>query len=232
VGSYTAAAISSFAYNLPYAVLDGNVFRVLSRIFSIEIPIDSTKGKKEFSSLAQALLPKNKAGTYNQAIMDFGAVICKPAPLCGICFFNTHCQAYLEGRQDLLPIKEKTIKVKERWFNYFVLRYKDQVALRQRTGKDIWQQLFEFLLIETAGPCTVHELLVLLKKQYGITVSQPVQMSQSKQKLSHQLIHFNFIDIRLVTKTKIPGMKWTGTADLALFPFPKTLAAFAQANTG
>lgn len=149
VGNYTASAIASFAYNLPHAVLDGNVFRVLSRIFDIETPIDSTEGKKYFSEIAQKMLPKKRAGEYNQAIMDFGAVICKPYPECETCFFNDQCKAYLQGKQDLLPIKEKKIKIRERWLNYFILKYKDKVLIRQRTSKDIWQQLFEFLLIET-----------------------------------------------------------------------------------
>jgi A/G-specific adenine glycosylase len=124
VGSYTAAAIASFAYNLPYAVLDGNVFRVLSRIFDIDVPIDSSQGKKHFSDLAQNILPQQNAGEFNQAIMDFGAVICKPVPECSICFFNSYCDAYLSGRQELLPVKEKKITIKQRWFNYAVFNLK------------------------------------------------------------------------------------------------------------
>src|SRR5579875_533215 len=116
IGPYTAAAIGSFAYNLPYAVLDGNVFRVLSRIFDIETPIDTTEGKKLFAALAQQLLPKHKACTYNQAIMDFGATVCKPVPECAHCFFNQQCAAYLHNKQLLLPVKSKQLQVKERWF--------------------------------------------------------------------------------------------------------------------
>jgi A/G-specific adenine glycosylase len=107
VGPYTAAAIASFAYNMPYAVLDGNVFRVLSRIFDDATPIDSSEGKKIFSQRAQKLLPHGKAGVYNQAIMDFGATICKPVPLCMDCFFSSHCKAFQNSTQQLLPVKEK-----------------------------------------------------------------------------------------------------------------------------
>ena len=107
VGSYTAAAIASFAYNLPHAVLDGNVYRVLSRIFNVSIPIDSGEGKKFFSFLSQEILPVNQSAEYNQAIMDFGATICTPLPKCASCFYNLYCKAYKNGRQDLLPVKEK-----------------------------------------------------------------------------------------------------------------------------
>ncbi|HET7896864.1 MAG TPA: A/G-specific adenine glycosylase, partial [Flavisolibacter sp.] len=127
VGSYTAAAIVSFAYNLPFAVLDGNVFRVLSRIFDKETPIDSTTGKKEFAALAQAVLPTKRAGEYNQAIMDFGATICKPVPQCSACFFNEKCLSYLSGRQQLLPVKEKKLTLKKRWLNYFIIRCGNEV---------------------------------------------------------------------------------------------------------
>ncbi len=226
VGSYTASAIASFAYNLPHAVLDGNVFRVLSRIFDIETPIDSTRGKKEFSALAQNILPKQKSAEYNQAIMDFGAVICKPSPECKICFFNKQCKAFLIGKQDLLPIKEKEIKIRERWFNYFVLHYKDQFAIRQRISKDIWQQLFEFILIETDKSYSSKELLLLFKKQYGTDQYNMASCIKSKQKLTHQAINFCFQQIELDKKENIPGFFWVKIADMGNYAFPKTLQQF------
>ncbi len=121
VGNYTASAIMSFAYNKPYAVVDGNVFRVLSRFFGIKKPIDSTEGKKYFAELSARLIHKKKPALYNQAIMDFGAVICKPAlPLCDQCILNTHCIAYQSHIVSLLPVKEKKIKQQKRFFNYVV----------------------------------------------------------------------------------------------------------------
>jgi A/G-specific adenine glycosylase len=166
VGPYTAAAITSFAYNAPYAVLDGNVFRVLSRIFNIELPIDSAGGKKLFKSLAQGLLPVDQAGTYNQALMDFGATICKPLPECARCFFNRHCKAFLLNKQAALPVKEKKAAVRHRWFHYFVLEQGGSVAIGQRTAKDIWQGLYELILIESDRQLQKLDALQHLEKSF------------------------------------------------------------------
>ena len=229
IGSYTAAAIGSFAYNLPYAVLDGNVFRVLSRTLDIETPIDTTEGKKKFSAIAQSILPKSKAGEYNQAVMDFGAVICKPLPDCDICFFNKHCKAYLQGKQLLLPVKEKKISIKKRWLNYIVVKYKNEVAIHQRTGKDIWQQLFEFILIETAKPCLPKQILKAFEKQYGIIHYEAQEsFAETKQKLTHQFISFNFVVIELSKKEKIENFMWIPLSRLNQFAFPKTLKQFVE----
>ena len=223
VGNYTASAIASFAYNLPYAVLDGNVFRVLSRIFDIELPSDSTQGKKYFSELAKAILPEKKAGEYNQAIMDFGAIICKPYPACGICFFNDQCKAYRQGKQDLLPVKENKIKIRERWLNYFVVRYRDSVLIRQRKSKDIWQQLFEFLLIETNEKVSTKKLLKLFTRQYGITEFDFQNSHPVTQQLSHQLIQFSFLQIQLKQKKTISPFLWVKISELNKYAFPKSL---------
>ena len=228
VGSYTAAAIASFAYNLPYAVLDGNVFRVLSRIADIETPIDTTEGKKQFAALAQYFLPKTKAGEYNQALMDFGATVCKPVPECSICFFNKHCKAFIQDKQLALPVKEKALKVKERWFNYFILRYKNQVLIHQRLSKDIWQQLFEFLLVETDKKITPKKLLKQFQNAYGIDDFKLIAMETTHQRLSHQFICFNFITLELNKKPLLEGYKWIPTSLLDHYAFPKTLKDFAN----
>ena len=227
VGSYTASAIASFAYNHPHAVVDGNVFRVLSRIFNDATPVDTTAGKKKFAELAQNMLPKKKAGVYNQAIMDFGAMVCKPVPLCMECFFNRHCGAYLHGRQDLLPVKEKKLKVKERWFNYFVMQHGNQVLIHQRTAKDIWQNLFEFLLVETESKKTDKQLIALLKKQYRLTDAIFIKGSNnSTQRLTHQLIHFNFLLIELKPLISINGCKWVKIPELDQYAFPRSMQQF------
>lgn len=228
VGNYTASAIASFAYNLPHAVLDGNVFRVLSRIFDIETPVDSTVGKKQFSELAQKNLPKKKAAEYNQAIMDFGAVICKPYPECKICFFNDQCRAFLSGREGALPVKEKKIKIKHRWLNYLVIRCGNEILIRQRTEKDIWQQLFEFLLIESQKPLIANKFLNLFEKQYGINEYRIIHAQSKKQKLTHQVVHFSFIEIELKQKETVPGFMWVKIAQLKNYAFPKTLQQFIQ----
>ena len=226
VGAYTAAAIASFAYNLPHAVLDGNVFRVLSRIFDRDVPIDTTEGKKYFAGLAQQLLPQDRPGDYNQAIMDFGATICKPSPACGQCFFRDHCRAFAHGRQELLPVKEKKTSVRERWFHYFLVRRGDDIAIRQRTASDIWQQLFEFPLIETAGSETPGRLLADFRQQYGSTARMEGEPAQQDQRLSHQLIHFNFYTMHGGSAEPPTGCTWVKRADLDRYAFPRTLLQF------
>ena len=156
VGPYTAAAISSFAFNLPHAVVDGNVSRVLSRVFGIEKPVDSTEVKKYLSTLAEELLDKKQPGIYNQAIMDFGAVVCKPSiPLCSICPFNKTCFAFLNDKVKKLPVKSKRITIKERWFYYLVIEGENGVIIQQRKSKDIWNQLYEFPMIERKGDAKI-----------------------------------------------------------------------------
>ena len=149
VGDYTAAAIGSFAFDLPAAVVDGNVYRVLSRHFGISTPINSSEGKKEFALLAQELLPISQASNYNQAIMDFGATQCTPStPNCSNCPLQDSCVAFREGRVDVLPVKLKTLKVKERALTYVYVRFQGETAIHRRGEGDIWQGLYEPLLTE------------------------------------------------------------------------------------
>ena len=156
VGDYTAAAIGSIAYGLPVAVVDGNVYRVLARYFGISTPINSTEGKKEFAALAQDLLPKGMANNdtlsslYNQAMMDFGAIQCTPSnPLCIQCPLAESCTALRLGKVGELPVKQKTLKIKERRLSYIYIRYKGETAIRRRPRGDIWQGLYEPWLTET-----------------------------------------------------------------------------------
>jgi len=150
VGDYTAAAIASFAYGLPHAVLDGNVYRVLARFFGITTPTDTPAAKREFAALAAQLLDPAQPGAFNQAIMDFGATACKPRqPHCGECPMAAHCVALAKGQVADLPIKSKKMERKERFFTYLVLRWQGDTWLRKRTAKDIWQNLFEFPILES-----------------------------------------------------------------------------------
>ncbi len=152
VGPYTAAAIASFAFDLPKAVVDGNVFRLLARFTNDDTPIDSSGGKRRFNELAQALLPPHEAARYNQAIMDFGATICKPRqPLCDQCPLQTQCSARQAGRVLELPVKAKRIKRRTRYFQYLVCKQNHYCLIHKRSEKDIWQDLYEFPLLETAG---------------------------------------------------------------------------------
>jgi A/G-specific adenine glycosylase len=225
IGPYTAAAIGSFAFQLPYAVVDGNVFRVLSRYFGISLATDTTEGKKIFSSLAQELLDPRQPGPYNQAIMDFGAVICKPAvPFCDACVFRKNCTAFIEGRVDELPQKQKKTKVRERWFNYIIPVFNKQVAIRQRKEKDIWQDLYEFPMIETAKAKSVTSLMKMaaIKKWFGIGKPvHPEKLFQTRQLLSHQLVHGQFILLELDREPLADNdWQWVKKNKLAAFSFP------------
>jgi len=234
IGPYTAAAISSFAFNLPHAVVDGNVFRVLARIFGIDDPIDSTEGKKRFAALADALLDKKQAGLYNQAIMDFGAVICKPVPLCDQCVFKNTCYAFKHNKINELPVKEKKLRIKKRWFYYLVIEYAGEIAIRQRTGKDIWQQLYEFPLVETDKEQVLTPILsqaekneLLNSKSYHVITVSP----SYKQQLSHQLITGLFIEIKLKKKPVINhGWIWLPKHKLKELAFPRFINYYLESK--
>lgn len=199
VGDYTAAAIASFAFNKPHAVVDGNVYRVLSRIFGIETPIDSSKGKKEFYALANKLIDKKEPAQFNQAIMELGAIQCKPAnPDCSICPLNTMCFAFARKKVAEFPVKEKKMKVRNRYFYYIVLNYKGKTAVNKRSAKDIWTNLYDFPLIETDKELTEEQFLKSAdwKKFIGKTVYTIASFSSpQKHILSHQKIYARFIEI-------------------------------------
>jgi A/G-specific adenine glycosylase len=232
IGPYTAAAIGSFAFNIPKAVVDGNVFRVLSRYFGIEIPIDSTEGKKKFTLLADDLLDKKKPSIYNQALMDFGAVICKPQlPLCSDCLLKKSCSAFNEKRVNELPVKEKSIIKKTRWLYYLITEYKYQYYVRKRPAKDIWENLYEFILIENTQSATVDELF-LLKSAKGIFgKKKPAIISVSgiyKQQLTHQTIYGQFIRIKLSKPLKTEGFELVDKKKIEQLPFPKFINHYLQ----
>jgi len=201
VGEYTTAAILSFSYNQPYAVVDGNVYRVLSRVFGIEEPIDTTKGKKIFAELAETLLDKKNPGLYNQAIMDFGALQCVPvSPNCTECPIADFCFALAENKISELPKKQGKQKSRNRYFNYLDIRFEDTIYLQKRTGKDIWQNLYELPLIESDVPLTLEQLEEeesfqnIFQNATISFISIPVQL---KHILSHQVIYASFYRINI-----------------------------------
>jgi A/G-specific adenine glycosylase len=234
VGNYTAAAIASFAFNLPYAVVDGNVYRVLSRVFGINKPTDSISGKKYFTELADELLDKQNPGLYNQALMDFGAVICKPLnPLCHACVFQKHCYAFRNKATDVLPVKENKLKFKQRWFYFIVAVYRGRVYLRLRSGNDIWRNLHEFILVETASARSADDVLNeaakmkwLKKRTYNTESVSPVY----RQTLSHQKIACRFIRVKLKRAARVPGYKAVMYKQLARYAFPKIINEFLRYN--
>ena len=201
VGEYTAAAIASFAYNQPYAVVDGNVYRVLSRIFAIDEPINSSGGKKIFAELAQTLLNESEPGLHNQAIMEFGALQCVPfSPNCGICPVSSMCLAYAQNKVGLYPVKERKQKVTNRYFNYFDIRCGDSMFLHMRTAKDIWQNLYELPLVETKKALSIEELQEEggFKEFFTNTDNIYIRcVSQIKHVLSHQIIYAVFYQVEV-----------------------------------
>ena len=231
VGPYTAAAIASFAYNLPFAVVDGNVFRVLSRYFGIDTPIDSAEGKNLFTELAAKVLAKKEAGLYNQAIMDFGATVCKPfSPLCSSCALQKNCSAFSEGRVNQLPIKEKTLLRKTRWFYYFIFEFEGKMMVHQRTGKDIWQNLYEFYLLESYEQVKWDKIAVKtwLKDQIGIGKADVTDISAvSVQQLTHQQIKGQFVRVQLQSiPTFLKRYPWYSVKALQKMAFPKFITQY------
>lgn len=196
VGEYTAAAIVSFAYNQPYAVVDGNVYRVLSRLFAIDMPINSSQGKKIFAELAQALLDEENPGLHNQAVMEFGALQCVPAsPDCAVCPASSFCLAYAQNKVAFYPVKEKKQKIRNRYFYYFDIHCGEDMFLHKRTGKDIWQNLYELPLIEKNEELSIAELEGQDEFKSLFQDAKNVRfryITRIKHVLSHQIIYASF----------------------------------------
>lgn len=234
VGPYTAAAIASFAFGLPYAVVDGNVIRVLARFFCIDTPFDITEGKKLFANYAQQLMDTQQPAAYNQAIMDFGATICKPAePNCSHCPLQQHCSGFKANKIHLLPVKSKKILKKTRSFYYLVFTSGNHILINKREEKDIWQNLHEFYLIENnqafhwddseieSAVAGFYDSEFLIKKKSRIF----------KQQLTHQTIFARFIEIQARTKKNIPGgFQWINEKELQKLAFPQIINSYLAKN--
>ena len=197
VGDYTAAAICSFAYNMPLAVVDGNVYRVLARYLGIDTPIDSTKGIKLFRNLAQELLDKSNPSLYNQAIMDFGALQCTPGrPHCEDCPMQETCVAFREGKTDELPVKAHKTLQTFRYFHYLLIRQGAYTFINKRTGNDIWKNLYELPLVETSSQGNPDPKIIFsswgnfsdLTRKFDFTLLK----AGVKHVLSHRIILANF----------------------------------------
>ena len=226
VGPYTAAAIASFCFNLPHAVVDGNVIRVLARVYGIQKSAASNEGKKYFERKAFENLSQKKPGLYNQAIMDFGATVCKPQlPLCSKCVMQKICVAYREDKVDAYPVKEKALIKRQRWFNYFILQVKEKTFVRPRTEKDIWQGLYEYALYESATEITWNKknILQYLEKEMGVSGAESVSICEAKpQQLTHQFIRGCFIKVKLISMpSSLRNGEWLTQAELAKKAFPK-----------
>jgi A/G-specific adenine glycosylase len=230
VGDYTAAAIASFSFDEAVPVVDGNVYRVLSRIFEIETDISNASAKKEFQELAFQLMPKDNPAAFNQAIMEFGALQCVPkSPNCTRCVFNAKCLALKNGKVTTLPLKTKKTKVTNRFLNYLI--FEDEALhtlIQKRSEKGIWHNLYEFPLIETTTDVDLEEIIQLtatqFSKQYEIQAVENLQLLPIKHKLSHQNLSILF------WKVKINGHLASGLPFSAVkkFPFPIVIFNFIE----
>lgn len=232
IGDYTAAAISSFSANENKAVLDGNVFRVLARYFGIDEPINSTAGKKIFSTLANELIEDQMASRYNQAIMEFGALQCKPkSPKCETCPLIGNCFAYHHQQINNLPVKLKKGKIRVRWFNYFVATKGDHILIKQRQPRDVWQKLYDFPLIETISPTetTQPNFMDSVKKQFGNDVIIRL-ISEKKHILSHQIIYVHFFALEnyMINFNLHTEIKSVLLEDFKSLPHPKVIGDFIE----
>jgi len=227
IGDYTASAIASICFNEPTAVVDGNVYRVLSRYFGISTAINSTSGIKEFKALAQTLIDESQPGTYNQAIMDFGALHCKPQnPLCETCPFSDSCVAFEKKLTKELPVKEKKIKVRKRYFNFLVIKTdNNKTILSERKGKGIWQGLYQFPLIESDYIINEKEIIALEEFTSLFPKETTISLFNKKEivhKLSHQHLYTQFwiVETKNVENAEI---SWNNIQD---FPVPILIANF------
>ena len=229
VGEYTAAAIASFSYDEPAAVVDGNVYRLLSRYFGVDLPINATEGIKYFKALAREVMHTSDPATYNQAVMEFGARQCKPQnPDCEQCPLNSSCAALQEKRVSSLPVKLKKGKIKKRYFNYLVPFNSTEIILEKRTGKDIWRDLYQFPLIETEGPADLDQIITQEKFLSIPGADRSKIWLYNKEdivhKLSHQHIFTRFWIVNI--EDELPGaVKKSRVKDYAM---PVLLANFVH----
>ncbi len=229
VGDYTASAIASCSFNLPEPVVDGNVYRVLARYFGIQLPINSGEGKKYFKQLARAVMDTGRIADYNQGIMEFGAIQCVPQkPDCGQCPLNTGCIALKDDMVAQLPVKLNKVKVKKRYFNYLVLLDPDyKTRLTKREGKGIWQNLFEFPLMETEKELDLPEFVGRLARFLGSHEISDVQLANTDKiihKLTHQHLDTRFWIIRTEDKLR-DGLS---IQQIRNYPVPVLLAEFIK----
>lgn len=234
IGPYTAAAVASIAFDLPYAAVDGNVYRFLSRLFGIETPIDSPEGKKQFQELAGSLLDRKRPGLFNQAMMEFGAMVCRPAnPACAGCLFADECVAFRSGRVKLLPVKGKKQAVRDRYLYYIIyIDRQGNTLVGKRTGKDIWEGLYEFPLIETNSPSdtALPEITGRIAALSGSNAVIRQVSPEIRHQLSHQLLHAVFIHVSV---PRLPAVNWPGyfvcpAGELEQYAFPRLISRYLE----
>lgn len=234
IGEYTAAAIVSFAWNQPYPVVDGNVFRVLSRLFALDTPVDTPRGKKEFTRLAGMIMNPAKAGLHNQAIMELGALQCVPQnPDCKTCPLQSCCLAFGSGTVSSYPVKQNKTKTRNRYFHYFHIIMKDKTWLSRREKKDIWEGLYEFPLIETDRPADFAELQksepfrLLFADTGNMNIS--VKLENIKHVLSHQVLYTTFyqVEIEKINET-LQSYLQVNSEEIEKFAVPRLIHLYLE----
>ncbi len=226
VGEYTAAAIASIAFNSPHAAVDGNVYRVLSRYFGIKEPIDSSKGKKLFQKLAEDNMDSKQAGTYNQAVMEFGALQCKPKkPDCDECPLNINCIAKQLNEIEQFPVKKGKTKVTNRYFSYLIIKSGQSTFIKKRVENDIWRNLHDFPMIETNKKSSTKEVIDQITSLTGTkSITFEKETDWEKHILSHQRIHYRFIYFQIDEENLIlPNLIKVNEKDIFNFAVPKPI---------
>lgn len=229
IGTYTAAAIGSIAFDLPHPAIDGNIYRVLSRYFGVTTPIDTTLGKKEFQGIAEALMPSQNTGFHNQALMEFGALQCTPkSPDCPNCPLLETCFAAQNNKVDQLPVKSKKTKQRTRYFIYFLIEDGDFIYLEKRTDNDIWKNLYQLPLIESDEKLSDQQILALnapfLKNRKSVLKSFS---AQKKHILSHQIIFARMIHVELKSEESLSRkLVRINKKDISKFAVPKLVQDF------
>jgi len=231
IGEYTAAAIASFSANEARAVVDGNVYRVLARYFGIIEPINSPKGKKLFQALADELLNKQSPGQHNQAMMEFGAMLCKPkTPACAICPVKEGCYAFLNDKVGSLPVKLNKLKIRERYFNYFLVEDGDTVLMNKRDEKDIWANMYDLPLFETESLLPVSDLLASAEVQqyFGSDIKIEEISDVKKHILTHQRLFVRFIKVLTKPVKLKPAWQYVSVENLEKLALPKVIFIFLK----
>ncbi len=229
IGDYTAAAIASFAFAEKRAVVDGNVIRVLARVFGISTPFDTTEGKKEFNLIAQKLIDAQNPGPYNQAIMDFGATVCTPQnPDCPNCPLKKWCVALRQDKIDELPVRKNKVAVRDRFFNYLLISNGKEIFIQKRTGKDIWNNLYQLPLIETTKPLAknIHKEVSRLLPNTDFEIK--TYSNIFVQLLTHRRINALFIDIEMKNFKSFNPKDYQriNVQELHKFAFPKVIRLY------
>ena len=230
VGDYTAAAVASIAFGLPEPVVDGNVYRVLARVFGIADSIDGTSGRRTFRELAARLLDPADPGTHNQAVMELGATVCTPKnPDCRHCPLQARCAALATGTVGQLPVKAGKAKSRGRYFNYLHITDGNRIYMRQRTGKDIWQGLYELPLLESPGPLTRRSLKAALDHAFGSGWTIGDEEMEQRHVLSHQVIHAVFWQVEPPPQAALP-VEWkrVGRRKLGQLAVPRVIERWME----